>query len=65
MRPDTIKHLEKHTGKVLFDIKSSNILFDPPLSIMTIRKRINQWDLIKPKAFAQQRKPLKKERKDD
>ena len=60
MRPDTIKHLEKYTVRILFDIKSSNILFDPPPSIITIRTQINKWDLIKPKAFAQQRRPFKK-----
>ena len=30
---------------------------------MKIKQRINQWDLIKLKAFAQQRKPLKKKKK--
>ena len=45
--PDTIKLLEESTGRTLFDINHSNILFDPPSRIMTIKAKINQWDLIK------------------
>ena len=47
IRPDTIKLLEKNTGRMLLDISHSNILFDPPPRIMTIKTPINQWDLIK------------------
>ena len=36
---------------MLFDINYSNILFDPPPRIMTIKTKINQWDLIKLKSF--------------
>ena len=45
--PDTIKLLEENTGRMLFDINQSNILFDLPLPIMMIKMKINQWYLIK------------------
>ena len=45
IRPDTIKLLEGDTGRKLFDINHSNILFDPPPK--EIKTQINQWDLIK------------------
>ena len=32
-------------------IKNSIILFDPPPRIITIKTKINQWDLIKLKSF--------------
>ena len=51
VRPDTIKLLEENTGRTLFDINLSNILFDPPPRIMTIKTKINQWNLIKLKSF--------------
>ena len=37
VRPDIIKHLEKNIGRTLFDINHSNIFFDPPPKIMTIK----------------------------
>ena len=36
------------------DINQSKIFYDPPPRVMEIKT--NQWDLIKPKSFAQQRK---------
>ena len=51
VRPDTIKLLEKNTGKTLFDINHSKIFFDPPLRVMEIKTKINKWDLIKLKSF--------------
>ena len=36
---------------MLFDINHSNIFFDPSPRIMTIKTKINQWDLIKLKIF--------------
>ena len=36
------------------DINQSKIFYDPPPRVMEIK--INQWDLIKLKSFAQQRK---------
>ena len=52
VRPETIKHLEENIGKTLSDIHHRRILYDPS---PTIKAKINKWDLIKLKAFAQQR----------
>ena len=54
--PDTIKLLEENRVRTLFDIKCSKIFFDPPPRVMKIKTKINKWDLIKLKAFAQQKK---------
>ena len=57
VRPDTIKLLQENTGTTLYDINHSKILFDPPPREMDIKTKINKLDLMKLKAFAQQRKP--------
>ena len=54
--PETIKLLEENTGRTLNDINQSNILYDPPPRVMEIKTKVNKWDLIKLKSFAQQRK---------
>ena len=54
--PDTIKLLEENLGKTLPNINHSRILYDPPPRVMKIKAKINTWDLIKLKDFAQQRK---------
>ena len=56
LRPETIKLLEENIGRTLSDINHSRILYDPPPRVMEIKTKINKWDLIKPKSFAQQRK---------
>ena len=56
-RPDTIKLLEENIGRTFYDISHSKILFDPPPREMEIKTKINKWDLMKIKTFAQQRKP--------
>ena len=56
VRPKTIKLLEQNIGRTLDDINQSKIFYDPPLRVMEIKTKINKWDLIKLKAFAQQRK---------
>ena len=38
------------------NIHHSRILYDPPPRILEIKAKINKWDLIKIKSFAQQRK---------
>ena len=60
IRPDTMKLLEENIGRTLFDINHSNILFDPPPRIMTIKTQINQWDLIKLKSFCTAKETIKK-----
>ena len=44
-RSDTIQPLEENIGRMLFDINHRNIFFDPHPRIMTIKTKINQWDL--------------------
>ena len=42
VRPETIKLLEETTGKTLFDINPSMILFDPPPRVMKIKTKVNK-----------------------
>ena len=56
-RPDTIKLLEENTGRTLYDINHSKMLFDQPPREREIKTKINKWDLMKLKTFVQQRKP--------
>ena len=56
VRPETIKLLEENIGKTLSDINPSRILYDPLPRILEIKAKINKWDLMKLKRFAQQRK---------
>ena len=51
IRLDSIKLLEENLGRMLFDIYHSNILFNPPPRIRSIKTKINQWDIIKLKSF--------------
>ena len=55
VRPETIKLLEENIGRTL-DINQSKILYDPSPRVMEIKTKVNKWDLIKLKSFAQQRK---------
>ena len=41
VRPDTIKLLEENTGRTLYDIHHSKILFDPPPREMEIKTKLN------------------------
>ena len=56
VRLDTVKLLEENIGRTLFDLSHSKIFFDPPPRVMEIKTKISKWDLMKLKAFAQQRK---------
>ena len=56
IRPETIKLLEESIGRTFNDINQSKILYDPPPRVMEIKTKVNKWDLIKLKIFAQQRK---------
>ena len=56
VRPETIKLSEENIGRRLNDINQIKILCDPPPGVMEIKTKVNKWDLIKLKAFAQQRK---------
>ena len=59
-RPDTIKLLEENTGRALYDINHSKILFDPPPREMEIRTKINKWDLMKLKSFCTAKETINK-----
>ena len=49
--PDTIKLSEENIGQTLSDINHSNSFSDPPLRVLTIKTKIDKWDLIKLKSF--------------
>ena len=56
VRPKTLKLLEENTGRTFDDINQSKILYDTPPRVMEIKTKVNKWDHIKLKAFAQQSK---------
>ena len=56
IRLDTIKLLEESMWRTLFDINHRKIFFGPPSRVMEIKTKINKWDVIELKSFAQQRK---------
>ena len=60
IRPDTIKLLEENVGQTLSDINNSNIFSHPSLRIMTVKTKINKWDLIKLKSFCTAKETLNK-----
>jgi len=47
----------------LSDINDSNIFSDPPLSVLTIKTKINKWDLIKLKSFCTAKETLNKRKR--
>ena len=56
IRHATIKLLDENMGKAFSDINHSNVLLGQSSQAIEIKTEINKWDLIKLKAFAQQRK---------
>ena len=60
IRPDTINLLEENIGQTHSDINHSNIFLDPPPRVMTIKTKINKWDLIKLKSFCTAKETLNK-----
>ena len=51
IRPNTIKILEENIDRIFFHVNHSNILFDPPSRIRSIKTKINPRDLIKLKSI--------------
>ena len=51
IRPETIKLLEENIGQTLPDRNESNIFSDPSLRVLTVKTKINKWDLIKRQSF--------------
>ena len=41
VRPETVKLLEEDTGKALYNINHSKILYDPSPRVMEIKTKIN------------------------
>ena len=60
IRPDTIKLLEENIGQTFSDINDSNIFSDTPLRVMTIKTKINKWDLLKLQSFYTAKETLNK-----
>ena len=56
IRPETIKCLKENMSRTLNDINQSKMLCGQPPSVMEIKTKVNKWDLIKLKSFAQKRK---------
>ena len=56
VRTETIKLLEENICITLDYINHSKVFYDPSLRVMEMKERINKWDLLNLKAFAQQRK---------
>ena len=56
---ETIKLLEEHTGRTLFEIHHK-ILFDLHPRVMEIKTKINKWDLIKFKSFCRAKETIRK-----
>ena len=50
----------KTQGKTLSDINYSRILYDPPPSILEIKAKINNWDLMKLKSFCTTKETISK-----
>ena len=59
IRPFTVKLLEEITGRTLFDLNHSNVLFDTPPTIMTIKTEISPGDPIKLKSFCTAKETIK------
>ena len=51
VKSETIKPVEEHIGRTLNDINQSKIFYDPPPSVMEIKTKIKNWDIIKLKSF--------------
>ena len=60
IRPETVKLLEENTGRMLSDINHSEILYDPPPTVMEIKTKINKWDQIKRKSLCIMRNTITK-----
>ena len=56
VKPETIKLIEENIHRTLDNINQSQILYDPPSKVMKIKTKVNKWNLLNLKAFAQQRK---------
>ena len=46
IRSENVKLLEENTGRTLFDINHSKILYDPSPRVMETKTEINKWHQI-------------------
>uniref|UniRef100_A0A8D0SWC9 Uncharacterized protein n=1 Tax=Sus scrofa TaxID=9823 RepID=A0A8D0SWC9_PIG len=60
IRPDTTKLLEENIAQTLSDRNNSNIFSDPALRVLTVKTKINKWDLLKLKSFCTAKETLNK-----
>ena len=60
IRQDTIKLLEENIGKTFSDINLMNIFLGQSLKATEIKRKINQWDLIKLTSFGTAKETKKK-----
>lgn len=56
VKQESIIILKKNTGNTLFEIGHSSFLQDISMKVREIKAKMNYWDFIKIKAFAQQKK---------
>ena len=52
----------EENGQKLDDINQSKILYDPSPRVTKLKTKVNKWNLLNLKAFAQQRKLRKLKR---
>ena len=57
-----IKRHIPNIGQTLSDINDSNIFSDPPTRVLTIKRKISKWDLIKLKSFCTAKKTSTKQK---
>ena len=63
IRPDSRKPLEENIGQTLSDINHRNIFSDLTPRIMTIKTKINKWDLVKLQSFCTAKETLNKSKR--
>ena len=60
VRPETIKLLEEHIGRIFNDINQSKIPYDPPPRVTEMKTKLNKWDLIKLKSCCTAKETISK-----
>ena len=62
VRPETIKILEENIDSKILDITHRKFLFDISPQAKQTKEKINKWDYMKLKLFAQERKSQQSKR---
>ena len=60
IRQDTIKLLEEKIGKTFSDINHTNVFLSQSFKAIEIKRKINQWNLIKLTRFCTAKETIKK-----